>query len=394
MKNIDLKYIAITIANLANIPIRIYENNQQIFYYATMNLIVDPIILNISDILKIEDHISYYINRDFFYYGIINYDKFKIILGPSFNNITDETIKNMAFNCNIDNDSYNAFFKAIKAIMPMPLNSIMQILCTINYILNDEKLTLEDIIIYDSEQKKYEKEINKIEIKNNLNTNVTNIHNTIDLENMMLNYVRNGDIDNLKQWLQKAPAIRGGILANEQIRQLKNTFVVTITLVSRSAINGGLDIDEALSLSDSYIQKCELLNSIEHITNLQYHMLLDYTKRVYDLKINKINYKLVLTITNYIKHHITEPINITKLAKDLFISRTYLATKFKNETNMTLTNYFMKMKIDEAKKLLLYTSKSLNQISSYLGFSSQSHFTNTFKKYTNKSPNEYRKERK
>lgn len=393
MKNIDLKYIATTIANLANIPIRIYENNEQIFYYATMNLTVDPIILNISEILKIEDHISYYINHDFFYYGIINYDKFKIILGPSFNNISDETIKNLAFNCNLDNDSYNDFYKAIKAIMPMPLNSIMQILCTINYILNDEKLTLEDIIIYDSEQKEYEKEINKIELKNNLNTNITNIHNTIDLENMILNYVRNGDLDSLKQWLQKAPAIRGGILANEQIRQLKNTFVVTITLVSRSAINGGLDIDEALSLSDSYIQKCELLNSIERITNLQYHMLLDYTKRVYDLKINKINSKLVLSITNYIKHHITEPINITKLAKDLFISRTYLATKFKNETNMTLSNYYLKMKIDEAKNLLIYTDKSLNQISSYLGFSSQSHFTNTFKKYTNKSPNEFRKER-
>lgn len=393
MKNIDLKYIATTIANLANIPIRIYENNEQIFYYATMNLTVDPIILNISEILKIEDHISYYINNDFFYYGIINYDKFKIILGPSFNNISDETIKNLAFNCNLDNDSYNDFYKAIKAIMPMPLNSIMQILCTINYILNDEKLTLEDIIIYDSEQKEYEKEINKIELKNNLNTNITNIHNTIDLENMILNYVRNGNLDSLKQWLQKAPAIRGGILANEQIRQLKNTFVVTITLVSRSAINGGLDIDEALSLSDSYIQKCELLNSIERITNLQYHMLLDYTKRVYDLKINKINSKLVLSITNYIKHHITEPINITKLAKDLFISRTYLATKFKNETNMTLSNYYLKMKIDEAENLLIYTNKSLNQISSYLGFSSQSHFTNTFKKYTNKSPNEFRKER-
>lgn len=393
MKKIDLKYIATTIANLANIPIRIYENNEQIFYYATMNLTVDPIILNISEILKIEDHISYYITHDFFYYGIINYDKFKIILGPSFNNISDETIKNLAFNCNLDNDSYNDFYKAIKAIMPMPLNSIMQILCTINYILNDEKLTLEDIIIYDSEQKEYEKEINKIELKNNLNTNITNIHNTIDLENMILNYVRNGDLDSLKQWLQKAPAIRGGILANEQIRQLKNTFVVTITLVSRSAINGGLDIDEALSLSDSYIQKCELLNSIERITNLQYHMLLDYTKRVYDLKINKINSKLVLSITNYIKHHITEPINITKLAKDLFISRTYLATKFKNETNMTLSNYYLKMKIDEAKNLLIYTDKSLNQISSYLGFSSQSHFTNTFKKYTNKSPNEFRKER-
>ena len=34
----------------------------------------------------------------------------------------------------------------------MPLDSILQILCAINYVLNDEKLGLGDVIIYDSEQ--------------------------------------------------------------------------------------------------------------------------------------------------------------------------------------------------------------------------------------------------
>ncbi len=51
----------------------------------------------------------------------------------------------------------------------------------------------------------------------------------------------------------------------------------------------------------------------------------------------------------------------------------------------------IKIKTEEAKRLLRYTDKHLTAISSYLGFSSQSHFTNVSRKYTGKSPNEYRK---
>lgn len=172
----------------------------------------------------------------------------------------------------------------------MPLTSIMQILCTINYILNDEKLSLKDIIIYEEKQQEYEKIIENERINNNLiNLQEETIHNTINLENIILTMVKNGDTNGLKNWINKAPAIRGGILANEQIRQLKNTFIVTITLVARAAIKGGLNVEESLALSDSYIQKCEVLNSIENITNLQYHMLMDYTARVEKLKFSNVS---------------------------------------------------------------------------------------------------------
>lgn len=36
--------------------------------------------------------------------------------------------------------------------MRMPLGSVLQMLCSINYILNDEKLELKDITIFDGEQ--------------------------------------------------------------------------------------------------------------------------------------------------------------------------------------------------------------------------------------------------
>ncbi|MGM9597252.1 MAG: helix-turn-helix domain-containing protein [Eubacteriales bacterium] len=50
----------------------------------------------------------------------------------------------------------------------------------------------------------------------------------------------------------------------------------------------------------------------------------------------------------------------------------------------------LKEKTEEAKRLLRYTDKTSVAISAYLGFSSQSHFSKVFKKYTGKTPNEYR----
>ena len=63
---------------------------------------------------------------------------------------------------------------------------------------------------------------------------------------------------------------------------------------------------------------------------------------------------------------------------------------FKADTGENLSDFIQKEKIDEAKRLLRYTDKSLIAISSYLGFSSQSHFNRIFKSITGKTPKEYR----
>lgn len=161
-------------------------------------------------------------------------------------------------------------------------------------------------------------------------------------------------------------------------------------LVNQRFVRGGMDVNDALSLSDAYIQKCKLLSSVEPIVNLQYHMVIDYTERAEKLRLGKTPTKLTTDIANYVQKHLTEPVDIDAPAKAVFVSRMHLAVKFKKETGRTLSDFVLKEKIEEGKRLLRYTDKSISAIAAYLGFSSQSHFANVFRKYANSSPNEYR----
>ena len=119
-------------------------------------------------------------------------------------------------------------------------------------------------------------------------------------------------------------------------------------------------------------------------------MVLEYTRRVERIRLGRKPSRLLMQVTNYVRHNLSQPMDVEGLARSMFVSRTHLATKFKQETGMTLTDFILGEKIEEAKRLLEYTDKSLSLIANYLGFSSQSHFTRTFKKYTGKTPKEYR----
>ena len=78
------------------------------------------------------------------------------------------------------------------------------------------------------------------------------------------------------------------------------------------------------------------------------------------------------------------------MAGEFFLSRPYLSSKFRQETGQTLTDFILKEKTEEAKRLLRYSEKSLSAISAYLGFSSHGHFARVFKKYAGMTPGEYR----
>lgn len=397
MKNIDLKYICTFIGNLSGIPVRLFCNKKLIMNYSIVYLPKDPMILYQEAIFGVKTHIGYFITPHFNYYGIINAEDYQLVVGPTrqlVHNLQD--LRTLAFRMDISHDDLDDFISGMQNIVRMPLESVMQMLCVVNYILNDEKLELKDIAIYDTEQQDLRKELASQSMERQPMTEMDGIyfqqeiHNTLSVEQTISNIIRKGDTAVLKEWISSAPAVRAGMMANEQIRQSKNTFVVAATIASRAAIRGGMDTEEALSLSDAFIQKCELLNNIERITNLQYRMILEFTEQVEKIRRNSHGSELAIQVTNYIHHHISEAITAEAIAKHLYLSRPYFSAKFKEETGLTVTDFILKEKTEEAKRLLCYSDKSLLNISSYLGFSSQSHFSRTFKKYAGYSPSEYR----
>ena len=386
MKNIDLEYLCSVIAGLSGIPVRIFDGDLLVYYSFIGRLPRDPMVTCKNEIFAIEKNIGYYMTAQFQYYGVVRRGKTRVVMGPTRQvTVSDAELRSLAFLADVPPDDTDDFVAGMKSIVPMPLESVMQTLCAVNYILNGEKVSLADLTIYD-------------ELQTNLSSQMaaektdapTDLHNTLSLEQTLMSMIRKGDTAALSEWAKNAPAIRGGVIAFDQLRQMKNMFIVSVTLASRAAIRGGMDADDALMLSDRYIQRCELMNTAEEITNLQFHMISDYTARVERLHIGSDPSQLVTAVSNYIQHHLSEPITTEQIAASLYISRTHLSARFHKETGITLSDYILKEKTEEAKRLLRYTDKSLAAISAYLGFSSQSHFSRTFRKYAGITPGEYR----
>lgn len=391
---IDLEYLCTVIGNMAGVPIRIYTDKKLTFYHSFVHLSKDPVLLYEEELLAIEEPVGYYITPDFDYYGVSHHGNQSIIIGPARQSPPSEQyLHKLAFDLSVDPDDMSEFLSSMKVIIHMPLESILQILCTIHYVITGEKIGLNELSIIDATQESLSKELLESQATQLIDSSpidIGNAHNTYKIEQQLLDIVRRGDTVRLKEWVENAPAVRPGKIASDMLRQMRNTFIVSTTLISRAAIRGGMDLDDALRLSDSYIQKCERLNTFEQITNLQYHMVMQYTQAVEDLRYNRNQSEFTKNVASYIRHHLSEAIKTDDIADSLFMSRSHLSTRFKQETGINLTEYIHHIKISEAKHLLAHTDKNLSLISNYLGYSSQSHFTRMFKKIVGISPLEYR----
>ena len=92
----------------------------------------------------------------------------------------------------------------------------------------------------------------------------------------------------------------------------------------------------------------------------------------------------------YISNHVNKNILVEDVAEYLGIDRSTLSRKFKRELGFNISSYIMRRKLEEAKSLLIYTDKSISEISEYLCFSTQSYFQNVFRSKFGTTPKKFR----
>ena len=73
------------------------------------------------------------------------------------------------------------------------------------------------------------------------------------------------------------------------------------------------------------------------------------------------------------------------------MNKYYLVHAFKNYKGVSPINYLITRRIQEAKLLLETSNFSIAKIAQAIGFSSQSYFSQVFRKETGLSPIQYRK---
>ena len=94
----------------------------------------------------------------------------------------------------------------------------------------------------------------------------------------------------------------------------------------------------------------------------------------------------------YLHTHYREKITIAKLTREFHTNRTTLSKRFREVTGMPIVAYLIQLRINLAAAMLRDTGLPISEVRQRVGFSDDSHFRRTFRKYTGASPSEYRRE--
>ncbi|MBO4537961.1 MAG: hypothetical protein J5694_03735, partial [Erysipelotrichaceae bacterium] len=138
---IDLEYLCGKMTDMSSLPIRIYEISELKSRFSVVPFVADPADSCLKELLSRRENVSYYLNERSEYYGVVVHEDTTIIIGPVFDSPpTSRQIHNLAFELGVSNRDYEAFAGFISAIAPMPLESVIQMMCSINHILSGEKL--------------------------------------------------------------------------------------------------------------------------------------------------------------------------------------------------------------------------------------------------------------
>lgn len=211
-------------------------------------------------------------------------------------------------------------------------------------------------------------------------------------EQLVTSYIEDGKPEILRELFSAPPRVAAGYMAQDGLRQARNTGICTAAVAARAAIRGGLDPQDSFLASDLYIQKLELTNDPAAIERLAQEMMIDYAQRVERLRGPGAGQDRFFRLcAQYVSQNIFTPIRAERMAEELGYTRAYLCTRFKQEAGVSLTRYVQQEKAAEAKRLLRFTDQELGEIAALLGFSSQSHFQTVFKQITGETPMAYRR---
>lgn len=103
-----------------------------------------------------------------------------------------------------------------------------------------------------------------------------------------------------------------------------------------------------------------------------------------------MGYRQIAEAKQYIADHFHESIQLSEVAKKLYLSTAYFSRLFKEKTGMTFSDYLANCRVERARQLLATTDLSIAEVSAAIGYQEANSFSRLFKARTGQSPSDYR----
>ena len=99
---------------------------------------------------------------------------------------------------------------------------------------------------------------------------------------------------------------------------------------------------------------------------------------------------IVNQIKLYIEDNFEKDITLQDIAENVYLSTAYISRLFKRHAGETVSDYIIKVRMEYAMVLLKQKKLKIYEVCYKVGYKSKKYFNITFKKYTGKSPTDYR----
>lgn len=214
-------------------------------------------------------------------------------------------------------------------------------------------------------------------------------------EILFLQQIKDGDVTGLLRGsFPQGSENRIGRLAQSPLKQFEYMVCTSLALVSRSAIEAGLDPSVAYPLSDLYLKKLENCKTLEDMLKLHMDFKINFATLVKNYKHDRAQKSYIEACKVYITNHVNKSFSLDDLANHIGVNKSYLSRNFAKDVGLGIHKYTQLKRIEAACNMLKYSDTELSIIAEYLCFSSQSHFGKIFKQTKGVTPQKYRQNEK
>ncbi len=380
----------------SNLPMYLFSNGKCIFRMPEQTDLTSPPTRYLQTLFSSKERISHCTTEYGIFFCSLRLDYFEngfLVFGP----VTDvpystSDLQHLYKDYTVPNINHADFDQFLRQIPCISLSSLLKKCLFLNYCLHKKILTLNQITTADQIPFDADPLVNtSLLIKQNFQKKETEEHNqSYAVEEQVLTLIRTGNCEGLKNLKFNESNYHLGITGSTALRQLKNNIIITTTLCTRAAIDGGLDYDTAYQLSDYFIQTTEQLTNADRLYALLSKVSYTFAEKVAQVKTPVSSDGRIQKAIQYIQQNTNQHLTVGDVADYVGFSKSYFSTYFKNTLGFSVSAFILRCKLEESRALLQYTDKSISTISEFLCFSSQSHFHTAFRKQFGVSPSEYR----
>jgi two-component system response regulator YesN len=210
----------------------------------------------------------------------------------------------------------------------------------------------------------------------------------IEAEKQLMRKVRIGDRIGAREILNM---ILASIMLKDpgDLAVLKARMLELLSVLSRSAVEGGVDANFLLGKNLEYMNKAMQIDNQQDLCVWIGNALNDFIELVYSGQDSK-RVSQIRPAIEYIEGHFCEPITLNDIAKATHLSVSRLSHVFKQQAGVTIIDYLTNTRIEFAKELLISTNKNCTEVCFETGYNNQSYFTQTFKELVGVTPRQFR----